>query len=331
MFAALAVAAALAAGVNSYTPQTLVTNTSDASLVNGWGLSAGPTTPWWVVRQPHEPVDALLRHRREGRRSPSPSPAARPAPSFNGTRRLVVARRQRRFAFLFATEAGQILGWTPRPTTAAAVAPTARRQGAIFKGLTILNGQLYATDFHNGKVDVFDSSFAPVSLGLRRQDDPEGLRAVRHPGARREHLRHVRAAGRRRRGRARQAGQGLRRRVHAGRRARRARREAGRQERAAERAVGSRDWRRPSFGVFAGDLLVGNFGNGRISAYEQRGRSGSIGPAARGRRDDHRPSTASGRSRSATARAAGPTTSLYFAAGPNDEAAGAFGVITANG
>jgi hypothetical protein len=29
--------------------------------------------------------------------------------------------------------------------------------------------------------------------------------------------------------------------------------------------------------------------------------------------------------------AAGPLTSLYFAAGPNDEAAGAFGVITANG
>jgi hypothetical protein len=48
MFAALAVAAALASGVNSYAPQTLVTNTSDASLVNGWGIVAGPTTPWWV-------------------------------------------------------------------------------------------------------------------------------------------------------------------------------------------------------------------------------------------------------------------------------------------
>src|SRR5437868_13471623 len=49
MLAALAVAAALAAGINSYTPQTLVTNTSDPSLVNGWGLTAGPTTPWWVA------------------------------------------------------------------------------------------------------------------------------------------------------------------------------------------------------------------------------------------------------------------------------------------
>src|SRR3569623_297653 len=49
MLAAIAAAAALAAATNSYAPQALVTNTSDASLVNGWGLSAGPTTPWWVA------------------------------------------------------------------------------------------------------------------------------------------------------------------------------------------------------------------------------------------------------------------------------------------
>jgi hypothetical protein len=42
--------------------------------------------------------------------------------------------------------------------------------GAIYKGLTIAtdgNGRtlLYATDFHNGKIDVFDTSFTPVDLG----------------------------------------------------------------------------------------------------------------------------------------------------------------------
>src|SRR5947207_1389761 len=56
--AALAAAGATHAGVagpNSYVVQNLVSNgppvtagATDAALVNGWGLTAGPTTPWWV-------------------------------------------------------------------------------------------------------------------------------------------------------------------------------------------------------------------------------------------------------------------------------------------
>jgi hypothetical protein len=41
--------------------------------------------------------------------------------------------------------------------------------GAIYKGLAFAgNGSahfLYATDFHNNKIDVFDKSFGPVALG----------------------------------------------------------------------------------------------------------------------------------------------------------------------
>src|SRR6476469_9667253 len=58
----LAAAAAIGAGgatarttANWYNPYFLVSDGSaisaplpDASLVNGWGLSAGPTTPWWT-------------------------------------------------------------------------------------------------------------------------------------------------------------------------------------------------------------------------------------------------------------------------------------------
>src|SRR5256885_844591 len=58
--AAVAIAASLAGSVqaapqdNAFTVTNLVTDsgasaaTVDPSLVNGWGLSAGPTTPWWV-------------------------------------------------------------------------------------------------------------------------------------------------------------------------------------------------------------------------------------------------------------------------------------------
>ena len=46
---------AAAAAPNPYTVTPLVSNngvpgtTVDASLVNAWGLVAGPTTPWWVA------------------------------------------------------------------------------------------------------------------------------------------------------------------------------------------------------------------------------------------------------------------------------------------
>ena len=51
----LAAAAAQGVGSKIFNPQTLVSDGSftavatDTSLVNAWGLSAGPTTPWWVA------------------------------------------------------------------------------------------------------------------------------------------------------------------------------------------------------------------------------------------------------------------------------------------
>ena len=58
--AAVAIAASLAGSVqaapqdNAFTATNLVADSGtsaaavDPLLVNGWGLSAGPTTPWWV-------------------------------------------------------------------------------------------------------------------------------------------------------------------------------------------------------------------------------------------------------------------------------------------
>ena len=86
-----------------------------------------------------------------------------------------------------------------------------------------------------------------------------------------------------------------------------------------------------TFGGFGGDLLVGNFGNGKISAYQP--------PAAGGTKWTYK-----GQLRVATGAiikidglwaiafgngsAAGPVNDLYFIAGPNDESHGAFGFIS---
>jgi uncharacterized protein (TIGR03118 family) len=82
-----------------------------------------------------------------------------------------------------------------------------------------------------------------------------------------------------------------------------------------------------NFGKFSGTLLVGNFGNGHINAYD---------PSTGGARGHMlRPN---GRTLEihglwglhfGNGAAAGPTNTLLFTAGPNDEADGLFGTLTA--
>lgn len=85
-----------------------------------------------------------------------------------------------------------------------------------------------------------------------------------------------------------------------------------------------------SFGPFSGDVLIGNFGNGRISAYH-KGAYGNWGYKGQLRRANGRPIAIDGLWAIAfgNGAAAGPTTSLYFLAGPRGEAHGLFGSITA--
>jgi len=86
--------------------------------------------------------------------------------------------------FLFATEEGKILGWNQAiPPGQAVVA--AERAGASYKGLAISGDHLYATDFHNGRVDVFDGSFQMISTPgafvdrkLPRGFAPFGIQAI---------------------------------------------------------------------------------------------------------------------------------------------------------
>ena len=144
-------------------------------------------------------------------------------------------------------------------------------QGAVYKGLATMSDRLYATDFHNGRVDVFDASFNPVPLAGGFQDKklpkgfaPFGIQALAGnifvTYAKQDSAKHDDVAG---------PGLGyvdeftpdgklVARVASAG------------AKRAGTRRGGSRS-RRRRFGVFAGDVLVGNFGNGRISAYQQRG------------------------------------------------------------
>jgi uncharacterized protein (TIGR03118 family) len=94
--------------------------------------------------------------------------------------------------FLFATEDGTIVGWNPGvnpqgfdPAKAGTYGILAvdnsqnpdAAAGAVYKGLTIATDGtgrtlLYAANFRSGKVDVFDTNFNPVDLGASAFTDP---------------------------------------------------------------------------------------------------------------------------------------------------------------
>jgi len=85
-------------------------------------------------------------------------------------------------SFLFATEDGTIQGWSsavdPANAIIAVPKPPALPSGAVYKGLAIATDsstptpttRLYATNFHAGTVEVFDTNFMPVAPPLSFTD-----------------------------------------------------------------------------------------------------------------------------------------------------------------
>jgi uncharacterized protein (TIGR03118 family) len=235
--------------------------------------------------------------------------------------------------FLFSTEGGQILGWNPAVAPDhAVVAADLSTVGTIYKGLAIASTErgdfLYAADFHNARVDVFDGTFnlvnepgafvdpklpngyAPfgiqtigrkIFVGYAKQDaDREdeiggpGLGFVDAFGLNGKFLGRVASHG------ALNAPWGL------------ARAPAG-------------------YGPFGGDLLVGNFGNGRINAYEPQN-DGTYVRVDALRGANGKPLSIDGLWALQFGKGApnnGPTDTLFFTAGPNDETHGLFGTVRA--
>jgi uncharacterized protein (TIGR03118 family) len=306
---------------------------TDASLVNGWGLSAGPTTPWWAA---NNGTNTSTLYSGTGAKVPlTVTVAGAPTGTvFNGSATdFVVSQNGKSGAarFLFATEGGAILGWTPSVNGAAAVVGVDRSSvGAVYKGLATANDRLYATDFHNGRVDVFDASFSPVATSGGFKDAkvatgfaPFGIQALggnifvsyaKQDAAKKND---TPVPGQAYVDEFTPDGQLVARVVNSGK----------------KNAPLNAPWGlalAPSdFSVFGGDLLVGNFGNGRISAYTQRG--GSWVYKGQLRLADGTPIAIDGLWAIAfgNGAAAGPKNTLYFLSGPSAEKHGLYGSITA--
>jgi uncharacterized protein (TIGR03118 family) len=137
---------------------------TDPNLANPWGIVAGPTTPFWINNN-HTGVSAIY----NGSGTPLPLVVSIPAPGGGpGAPTGIVFNGSSGFGgshFIFDTEDGTLASWSGG---ASAVIQATSPSGSVYKGLamgsTASGDMLYAANFGAGRVDVFDSNFKPVTL-----------------------------------------------------------------------------------------------------------------------------------------------------------------------
>src|SRR5882757_280338 len=178
-----------------YTQTNLVSNTAgvapvtDPQLMNPWGLSRTSGSPWWVSDRatgfstlyngpgakqslivtipPADPTN---------QNTPTGTPTGTIA---NGSQTDFLLAPKMPAVFLFSTIDGTIAGWNPGVAVAQGAAPPSTHavtvvkttDGSSYTGLTSasIDGKryLYAANFTEGRVDVYDNAFGPVKLSKK--------------------------------------------------------------------------------------------------------------------------------------------------------------------
>ncbi|WP_035358630.1 TIGR03118 family protein [Edaphobacter aggregans] len=185
-----------------YTQVNLVSNTSgvapvtDPTLINPWGLSRSSSSPWWISDNgtglstlfngaglKNSLVVTIPKADPNNKTFPAGTPTGT---IFNSVPTDFILPGGFASSFLFATLDGAIVGWNAKvaiaPGAAApsvnAVVAVKTTDGSSYTGLTSAlvdgNRYLYAANFNNGRVDVYDGNFHPVTLNPNDQDQSNG-------------------------------------------------------------------------------------------------------------------------------------------------------------
>jgi uncharacterized protein (TIGR03118 family) len=146
-----------------------VANHTDPQLSNPWGISFVPGHPFWIANN-NGGTSTL--YDAQGNKNQLvvgiPTAAVNPCPQ--GCPTGTVANTLNGYfgngAFLFDTEDGLIASWTGQGNASVAVDNSAG--GAVYKGLALLTNNegtfLLAANFNSGRIDVFDRNFNPTHL-----------------------------------------------------------------------------------------------------------------------------------------------------------------------
>jgi uncharacterized protein (TIGR03118 family) len=327
-----------AAERNSYTVTPLVSDqpgvaaNTDPNLVNAWGLTSSPTSPWWVSDNGTD--KSTLYRGSDG--APQGGPlvvdvgGGPTGTVFNPTAGFALPPTAGggKALFIFDSEDGTVSGWNMAQGTNSIVVADRSSVDAIYKGLAIAatdaGPRLYAADFHNARVDVFDGSFGLVPGGFVDPSLPSGYApfGIQTIGDRV----FVTYAKQDADAKDEIAGQSL-----------------GFVDafstagtllgRVAQHGQLNAPWglalAPSSFGRFGGDLLVGNFGDGQINAYEELP-NGHFEHRGELRGANGGSLTIDGLWALQFGKAGnnGPAGTLFFTAGPAEETHGLFGSIT---
>jgi uncharacterized protein (TIGR03118 family) len=267
-------------------PAAATADHTDANLLNPWGVAFFPAGPFWIsdngagvstlydgtgVKVPLTVIIPPLADTSPG--APGPSGMV-----WNGSP-LAFMVAGAPALFIWATEDGTIAAWQGAlgPTAQIVVTNTNLTTGPVYKGLALGNNSkglfLYATDFRAGKIAVFSSGFAAVTDSVfngKFIDNtipstfaPFGIQNINGQlwvtYAKQDTPKHDPVTG---------AGRGFVDIFDT---------DGNLLRRFATRGVLNAPWsvvlapRR--FGDFSGDILIGNFGDGKISAWDPKTRA----------------------------------------------------------
>jgi len=312
--------------------------TTDPQLKNPWGIAAIPGAPFWIADN-----GTGLSTLYNGLGDIVPLTVTIPPPKgapkgtnatptgivWNPNGQMFLVAPQLAALFIFATEDGTISAWNPTVDLHNAVLKVDNSQngnGAVYKGLALATNStgvfLFATNFRDGTIDVFDSMFKPAKLAGSFRDHripagyaPFGIALVDGnlfvTYALQDAAKHDDQKG---------PGRGFVDVFDT---------DGHLVSRFASRGALNSPWgvaRAPlNFGPSSSRILVGNFGDGRINGFDSEGdfRGSLRDRSGHSIKIEGLWSIAFG-----TAAASDPAT-LYFTAGTNDEQDGLFGSLQA--
>ncbi|WP_461571770.1 TIGR03118 family protein [Sulfuricaulis sp.] len=164
---------------SGYSAQALVSDKAsipaahtDANLINPWGIAFAPGGPAWAADEGTSittvydgmgaataPFFVVLPAGSNGNARPT-------GLVLNTTSDFVITMTSAPALFIFDGLSGTLSAWSPSVSGASLVYDDGAG-GAVYKGLALATCSganfLYATDFHNGKIDTFNGKFQKVS------------------------------------------------------------------------------------------------------------------------------------------------------------------------
>jgi uncharacterized protein (TIGR03118 family) len=324
---------AQAAPSDQYVVRNLVSSSAavpadriDPNVKNPWGLVSSPTSPWWPANNGTN-TSTIIPATGAVNNTVVQVVGGPTGIVWNGTAGAFPITGGQS-SFIFNTMSGAISGW--RSGTVSEVKVPAH--DAFYLGLALAvtptGPRLYSTDFKNNKVDVVDAQWAPVDTTGKFVDPtlpanygPYGIQTVgnrifvtyaEHASATEE----LPGTGKGYVSAFDFDGKFL--------------------ARVASGGVLNAPWgvarADPNFGAFGGDLLVGNFGDGRINAFHENA-DGTWTPSGGLKGTNGQPLSIGGLwaiQFGSGAANNGQRNHLYFTAGPFGETQGLFGRIIPN-